>query len=64
VAKLRITLVRSAIGYEKSQKKTLEALGLRRLNQCVIHNDSAPVRGMVAKVKHLVKLEADGGDAE
>jgi large subunit ribosomal protein L30 len=64
VAKLRITLVRSAIGYEKSQKKTLEALGLRRLNQCVTHSDSAPIRGMVEKVKHLVKLEADGGDAE
>jgi large subunit ribosomal protein L30 len=64
VAKLHITLVRSAIGYEKSQKKTLEALGLRRLNQCVTHNDSDPIRGMVEKVKHLVKLEADGGDAE
>lgn len=64
MAKLRITLVRSAIGYEKSQKRTLAALGLRRLNQCVIHNDSAPIRGMVEKVKHLVKLEAASVDAE
>jgi large subunit ribosomal protein L30 len=64
VAKLRITLVRSAIGYEKSQKRTLVALGLRRLNQCVTHSDSAPIRGMVEKVKHLVKLEAASGDAK
>ncbi len=64
MAKLRITLVKSAIGYEKSQKRTLVALGLRRLNQCVTHSDSAPIRGMVEKVKHLVKLEAASGDAE
>jgi large subunit ribosomal protein L30 len=63
VAKLRITWVKSAIGYEKSQKRTLKSLGLRRLNQSVVHSDSAPIRGMIEKVKHLVKLEADSGDA-
>ena len=64
MTKLRITLVKSAIGYAEDQKRTLKALGLRRLKQSVIHNDTAPIRGMVEKVKHLVNLETDNGDAE
>ena len=64
MAKLRITLVRSGIGHPKNQKGTLKALGLRRLNQSIVHSDSPPIRGMVEKVKHLVKVEAEGDDAE
>ena len=57
MAKLRITLVKSGIGYAEIQKKTLKALGLRRLNQSIIHSDSASIRGMIHKVKHLIKVE-------
>jgi large subunit ribosomal protein L30 len=64
VAKLRITLVRSGIGHAEVQKRTLKTLGLRRLNQSVTHSDSAPVRGMIGKVKHLVKVEVASGDTE
>jgi len=57
VAKLRITLVKSGIGYAEVQKRTLKALGLHRLNQSVVHDDSYAVRGMINKVRHLVKVE-------
>jgi large subunit ribosomal protein L30 len=57
VAKLQITWVKSGIGYEKSQKRTLKALGLRRLNQSIIREDSPSLRGMIVKVRHLVKVE-------
>jgi len=60
VAKLRITMVKSGIGYAEEQKRTLKALGLGRLNQSVVHEDSASLRGMVIKVRHLVKVEAVG----
>ncbi len=56
MAKLRITWVKSGIGYSKDQKLTLKALGFHRLNQSVTHNDSASIRGMVNKVRHLVKV--------
>ena len=58
MAKLCVTLVKSGIGYAEDQKKTLKALGLGRLNQSVVHEDSASLRGMVIKVRHLVKVEA------
>ena len=58
MAKLRVTLVKSGIGYAEDQKKTLKALGLGRLNQSVIHEDSSSLRGMIIKVRHLVKVEA------
>lgn len=58
MAKLRVTLVKSGIGYAEDQKKTLKALGLGRMNQSVIHEDSSSLRGMVVKVRHLVKVEA------
>jgi large subunit ribosomal protein L30 len=58
MTKLRVTLVKSGIGYAEDQKKTLKALGLGRLNQSVVHEDSASLRGMVIKVRHLVKVEA------
>lgn len=57
MAKLQITLIKSGIGYEKSQKRTLKALGLRKLNQSVIHEDSLSLRGMIVKIRHLVKVE-------
>lgn len=54
---LRITLVKSAIGYSERHKATVFALGLRRMNQSVIHVDSPALRGMLRKVNHLVKVE-------
>lgn len=57
MSKLRITWVKSGIGYAGDQKRTLRTLGFRRLNQVVEHDDSACIRGMVTKVKHLVQTE-------
>ncbi|MEX1247949.1 MAG: 50S ribosomal protein L30 [Anaerolineales bacterium] len=54
---IRLTLVRSAIGYNKSQKATVHALGLRRLNYSVTREDTPALRGMINKVNHLVKVE-------
>ena len=64
MARLRVTQVKSGIGNPEVQKRTLKALGFRRLNQTVTHNDSASIRGMIEKVKHLVKVEAESGDAD
>jgi large subunit ribosomal protein L30 len=60
VVKLSIKLVKSSIGYCQDQKKTLRALGLHRMQQSVIQIDSATVRGMINKVRHLVTVEAQG----
>ncbi|MCL6474198.1 MAG: 50S ribosomal protein L30 [Firmicutes bacterium] len=54
---LKITLVRSPIGYSKRQKRTVEALGLRRLQQSVLKPDNPAIRGMVRKISHLVTVE-------
>ncbi len=59
MAKLRITWVKSGIGYNEVQKRTLKALGFHRLNQSVTHDDCRPIRGMINKVKHLVKVEEE-----
>ena len=56
-ASLRVTWIKSGIGYAEVQKRTLKALGFTRLNQSVVHNDCASVRGMINKVKHLVRVE-------
>lgn len=56
VTKLHITLVKSPIGYSPEQRKTVEALGLRKLHQTVEHDDSPAIRGMVSKVIHLLKV--------
>ncbi|MBN1161804.1 MAG: 50S ribosomal protein L30 [Dehalococcoidales bacterium] len=61
MSKIRVTWIKSAIGYEESQLKTLRSLGFHRLNQSVIHNDSNSVRGMINKVRHLVKVEEELG---
>lgn len=55
--KLRITWVRSAIGYHVSQKKTIQALGLHRLHHTVEHLGTDTILGMIFKVKHLVQVE-------
>ncbi len=59
MSKLKVTLVKSGIGYSQDQKRTLKALGFKRLNQSVVHEDSGPVRGMIIKVRHLLKVEEE-----
>ena len=54
---IRITLTKSPIGYEKSQKATVNALGLRKMHQTVEQEDTPVIRGMVNKVSHLVTVE-------
>jgi large subunit ribosomal protein L30 len=60
MATLKITYVRSIIGQKPDQQRTVRALGLRRLHQSVEHEDSPQLRGMVHKVRHLVKVEESG----
>ena len=57
MAKLKITQIKSRISSSALQKKNLDALGLRKINQTVEHDDSAIILGMVEKVKHLVRIE-------
>ncbi len=54
---VRVTLVKSPIGYSKKHKATIRALGLRRMHQTVEHVDAPTLRGMLAKVSHLVEVE-------
>lgn len=63
MAKIRITLVKSSIGYARDQRKTLESLGFHRLHQTVTHTDCASLRGMINKVRHLVKVEEEAHEA-
>lgn len=55
--RLKVTLVKSPIGYRESQRLTVQSLGLRRIRQTVFHNDTPGIRGMVHKVAHLVSVE-------
>ena len=55
--KLVITLTRSVIGRPEDQRETVKALGLRKLNQTVEHQDNAAIRGMINKVAHLVTVK-------
>ncbi|MBE1553102.1 50S ribosomal protein L30 [Sporosarcina limicola] len=55
--KLEITLTKSVIGAKPVQRKTVEALGLRKLNQMVEHQDNVAIRGMINKVDHLVTVK-------
>lgn len=57
MAKLRITYAKSAIGYSQSQKDTIRSLGLHKLNSNAVQDDNDVIRGMIFKVKHLVKVE-------
>ncbi|MDY6835818.1 MAG: 50S ribosomal protein L30 [Chloroflexota bacterium] len=61
MSKLTITWTKSYIGYAQDQRDTIKALGLRRLNQKVIHDDNPTIRGMILKVRHLVQVE-EGDD--
>jgi len=54
---LRVTWKKSSIGHKEDQKRTIRALGLRRLGQTVEHSDTPSVRGMIHKVRHLVVVE-------
>lgn len=54
--KITVTLKRSTIGFAADQKATVIALGLRRLNQTVEHDDNPVIRGMIDKVRHLVEV--------
>jgi large subunit ribosomal protein L30 len=56
VAKIAVTWKRSAIGYARDQRRTIAGLGLRRLNQTVVHDDNPAIMGMVRKVRHLVEV--------
>ena len=57
MAKLKVTLKRSLIGYPETQRKTVKALGLRKTNSSVEVEDNSTMRGQIFKVKHLVKVE-------
>jgi len=57
MGKLKVTYVRSTIARPEKQRRIVRALGLRKLNQSVIHQDNPAIRGMVAKVPHLVRME-------
>ena len=54
---LKITQIKSATGRTKIQKKTLRALGIRKLNQSVIHQKTPQIQGMLDQIKHLIKVE-------
>lgn len=56
MATIKVKQVRSRIGRPEDQKRTLDALGLRKLNRIVEHNDTPAIRGMINKVKHLVAV--------
>lgn len=60
--KLRITWKKSAIGYRENQKRTIEALGLKRLGHTVEQPDNRAVRGMITTVRHLVQVTEDTQD--
>lgn len=54
---IKVTQIRSGIGGTRRQRETLKSLGLRKIRQSVVREDSASVRGMIAKVAHLVTVE-------
>ncbi len=57
MAKLKITLVNSPISCSERQKRTVQALGLKKLNSTVIQNDTEDIRGKIKKIEHLVAVE-------
>lgn len=63
MAKLKITLLRSRYGRKAKQAGTLKALGLRKINQTVVHDENPIILGMINKVSHLVKVEPAEGEA-
>ena len=59
MAKIKVTKVRSAINRPQNQKRTLEALGLKKIGQTVEHEDTPNILGMIKKVNHLVSVETN-----
>ena len=59
--RLKVRQIKSASGHRSDQERTVKALGFRRLNQTVEHNDTPQVRGMIFKVRHLVEVVNDKG---
>lgn len=59
MAKIKVTKVRSAINRTQNQKRTLEALGLKKIGQTVEHDDTPNILGMIKKVNHLVSVETN-----
>jgi ribosomal protein L30 len=57
---LKITLVRSGIGCTKRQKETIKGLGLTRPNRSAVVEDTQPVRGMIHKIRHMVRIDEEG----
>jgi len=64
MSRLRITWKKSAIGYNRNQKKVVKALGFHSLNGVVEHNDSPQIRGMIKKIEHLLEVEEIGQESE
>jgi large subunit ribosomal protein L30 len=59
---LRVKQIKSSIGSDKRQKRTLKALGLKKINDSVTHEDNPVIRGMIRKVSHLVEMEEVSGN--
>ena len=64
MARVKIIWKRSAIGLDRRQRSVIQSLGLHRLNDSVVHEDSPTIRGMVHKVRHLLELELAEDDAQ
>lgn len=62
MAELKITLVRSLIGYDKKQALTARALGLGKIGSSVTQPDTSPIRGMIKKITHVLKVETPEGE--
>ncbi len=61
---LRITLVRSPIGRPPVQRRTVRALGLKRMHHSVVHRDSPEIKGMIGRISHLLAVEPCEGGGE
>tara|TARA_Y100000746_G_C15390731_1_gene402099 strand:+ start:50 stop:238 length:189 start_codon:yes stop_codon:yes gene_type:complete len=55
--KIKITLIKSPIGYKQKAKRTIEALGLKKLNQSIEHNQNESIKGMIKTIDYLIKVE-------
>ena len=54
---VKVTLIKSVIGYKQDQRKTVQALGLKKLNESRVHKETPQIRGMLNKVSHLLRIE-------
>ncbi len=59
MAKIKVTKVKSAINRTANQKRILEALGLKKIGQTKVHEDTSSIKGMISKVQHLVSVETE-----